>query len=154
MSEKVKIVLLANSIKESLYCVAGINIETKEWIRIVEGLGGEAISWDKYTVNQINKKPPPILSLLELEIQERYPYHHQTENCKIKPSITYFGKLNKGELKNFVQNPPDLWGKSDRISLRDIYTKKVRTSLYLIKVDKINLYLKDRTKYEKQPHFR
>mgnify|MGYP001773709992 CR=1 FL=1 len=154
MSEKAKIVLLANSVKNGLYCVAGINIENKEWIRIVEDSQGKEISWYNYFIKNTNTKPPPILSLLEIEIEQRYPYYHQTENCKIKPNITYLEELSKDKLENFVQNPSVLWDINDRMSLSDIKNRKVKSSLYLIKVDKVKLYLKDRAEYNKQPQRR
>lgn len=41
-----EIVLLAKSLKDRGYCAAGIDLQTKQWIRLVSTTDGEAIDED------------------------------------------------------------------------------------------------------------
>lgn len=131
-----QIVLLANSAKHGSYCAAGIDVENQNWIRLVGDDTGKEISWDKFNIK------PSLLSILEVKIEKQVPIYHQTENYIVKPDIKIVGQFEKEQLDKFVQNPDDLWGVNNSISLEEIKKNNISSSLYFIKVDKIQLYLK------------
>ncbi|WP_456402493.1 dual OB domain-containing protein [Persephonella sp.] len=155
---KKKILLLANSVKRGQRCIAGIDVENREWIRFVKDRNGkELLLSDFEIVDKDNEKIHNnvfILSLLEVEIKEKVPLNHQKENCIIDSKIVFIENYPKSKLEEFVQYPKDLWGRDNKVSLTEIDKNNVDSSLFLIKVDKVELYLKDRSEWGQSPQRR
>ncbi len=61
-----QIICLANSKKLGGRCLAGIDIETREWIRPVSDLEHQEITW---TMRQINGVEPKLLDVIEIPLQ-------------------------------------------------------------------------------------
>jgi hypothetical protein len=92
-----RIVCLANSYKYNERCIAGIDIETGEWIRPVSKREDRAIT---QTVRTINGKEPQILDILEIPFGDSGP----DEGCQPENRL-----LNDGS-----------WMKTGRIEPKDL----------------------------------
>jgi len=58
------LLFVASSIKHSLYCVAGIDVESKKFFRIVEDKSGREINWSDYKLNGYNRIRKVVRTLL------------------------------------------------------------------------------------------
>lgn len=142
---KKTIAIFANSVKHNNHCVAGKCIETKKWIRPVGDEDGKALTKEQvkyknnYGVFLVKPKQK-----IKMEFDKSTPLCNQPENYLIKSDYRWEQafSLKDEELKNYVDEPFDLWGESNRVKFKDIKDKKITISqsLYLIKVDKIKLY--------------
>lgn len=75
---KRQICILTKSLKEHDYCVAGIDMSTGKWIRLVNSKNGDA--FPKELLDDNNYKE---LDIIEVELKQAVPYHTQTENWLI-----------------------------------------------------------------------
>lgn len=149
------LVFVASSIKHSLYCVAAIDIENKKFFRIVNDESGRAINWSDYKLSGYNYFFPienSLPFLAKVNILKKVPLNYQPENIIIDKNIEFLKILELKELEKYLIYPKSLWGISNYIDYSD--TLKINYSLFLIKVNKIKLYLKDRTLYSKSPQRR
>jgi len=149
------LLFVASSIKHSLYCVAGIDIESKRFFRIVEDENGKEIDWSDYKVVGYKsilpiKKSLPFLA--KVNILKKVPLNYQLENVIIDKNINFIRTVKLEELEEYVSYPRSLWGEYGYIEYSD--NLKINYSLFLIKVDKIKLYLKDRSLFSKPPQRR
>ena len=72
---KKQICILTKSLKDCDYCVAGIDIITGKWIRLVTSKDGGAFPKEILDNKHYNE-----LNVLEVEVKDQVPYHVQTEN--------------------------------------------------------------------------
>lgn len=149
------LLFVASSIKHSLYCVAGIDVESKRFFRIVKDESGKEIDWRNYkivgyrSILPINNNLP---FLAKVNILKKVPLNYQPENVIIDKNINFIKTVKLEELEEYVSYPRSLWGKDSYIEYSD--NLKINYSLFLIKVDKIKLYLKDRSLFGKSPQRR
>ena len=101
--------LITRSYKYGGFCIAGIDVETKGWIRLVS-------SEDPYK-NEIPKsvfEPFDDLDILEVEVKGGAPCGCQTENFVLDLSVPprRAGKLSFYELLNpaYVSTSPTIFG--------------------------------------------
>jgi len=144
---KKTIVILANSIKHSQHCVAGKDIVTKDWIRLVSNANGSELT-DEQTLyrNPYGKFPIKVMQKVEIEFLQAAPLINQPENYIIMDAI-WLQRYNLGryELDSYLDNPDILWsnisssiqGENDKVSYEHIEKGHVviTQSLYLIKVN-------------------
>lgn len=108
---KKQICILTKSLKDHDYCVAGIDMATGNWIRLVTTRDGGA--FPKEMLDDKNFKE---LNVLEIDVKEYVPYKVQTENWLInkKTSIKKIWTLNKSELFKLhpIEKPKTIFGKS------------------------------------------
>jgi len=131
-----KIVCLANSRKLGGRCVAGKDIDTRQWIRPVgKTAKGELALSD---INYENKSTPQLLDIIKISIEKDQPVFYQPENVLIGEGKWEFkGKYKEDLLERLCDNPKLLWQNEpykDRISLEDIKKTANQSSLLLIKV--------------------
>lgn len=147
---KKEIVILANSLKNQARCVAGKCVSTKQWIRPVGDLQGKALANNQITVKNWKGQVWPLQTLQKAEISfsQHAPLVNQPENYLIDGSQWIDkDKIQKRDLNNFLDNPNDLWGDSDRVNFSLIQSgKTINDSLYLINVKNLRLY----TQYDKR----
>lgn len=159
---KKTIVIFANSVKHHQHCVAGKDILTKEWIRPVADENGTELKDEqtkyKNPHGQFLAKP---LQKMEIEFLKQISLAHQPDNYVIADKIwEQKYKIELDEIKNYIDNPDNLWldgiSSSDRISYHLIQNEslKISQSLYLIQVEKIHIYWKDRSQYSQNPQRR
>jgi len=154
---KTTLLLLANSAKHHQHCIAGIDLNTRKWRRIVADETGKEVDFNNYNFydeeNNIFIKNIYVFSLpflMEINIEREVPLNTQPENCIIGSNIILKRSTNRNLLINFLQYPKSLWGESNKI-YKDF---QARSSLFLIRVDEIRLYWKDRSMYNKTPQRR
>lgn len=156
------IVVFANSVKHHQHCVAGKDIITKEWIRPVADENGCELKDEqtKYK-NKYGEYLAKPLQKMKIKFIKHAPLINQPENYIISNEIWQQNyKIEREEIKNFLDNPSNLWidgiSSIDRVNYQLIQNKTVtiNQSLYLIYVEKIHIYWKDRSYLGQNPQRR
>lgn len=143
------IVILANSAKHGEHCVAGKLLNSREWVRLVGNAKGSALSREQASMtNHITGnwlvKP---LQRIVMNIGPAAPLPHQPENYICEPGWVQNYSIRMHELATYVDAPNSIWGPAPRISEAEIaFGKKIEQSLYLVKVENLQLYKPDITK--------
>lgn len=139
-----EVVILANSIKHKQHCVAGKCFKTKKWIRPVSNQQGAELKHEqaKYEnpFGQFSVKP---LQRILMTFSEHVPLMHQPENYLVDGNLWKQNyAIKQADLVDYLDNPKDLWGKDNRVEhlLIEFGLYHVEQSLYLVKVDALNLY--------------
>lgn len=145
------IVVLANSVKHHQHCVAGKCVSTGQWIRPVSSAAGGELTRSQVTYRNIHGlytvKPK---QKIEMFFSSAVPLINQPENHLISDQRWQQRyTIRDDELSSYLDHPDDLWGESDRVSYSDILQRRIviSQSLYLVKVDKLELY---KNKYGKR----
>nr|VFK44658.1 MAG: hypothetical protein BECKTC1821E_GA0114239_103817 [Candidatus Kentron sp. TC] len=129
------IVVFANSVKHGKHCVAGKDVDTKEWIRPVADAAGK----------ELDKRHGEYMSLQKVKIKlvKDAPLPNQPENWIVghAPWIQR-GNIEAHEVGGYLDVPETLWGIGDRIAYSEIENGniKIAQSLYLIRGDKLAIY--------------
>jgi len=140
---KKEIVLIAKSVKNAQYCVAGreilrnsSNLQLGEWIRPISRHDEGAVS--RTEILLANLSLPQFLDIIQISVKKRNHTHTQPENWVInKRQWQKTGAISIGSISSFVENPDNLWiGKgyqTDRISPPDFTEKGYNSSLCIIR---------------------
>ena len=143
-----EIVILAKSIKNGGFCIAGKDVNTNEWIRPVSTINGGELSneqsksyfhnGDGNLVGYLCK----ILQKVRINFLEAVPLSYQCENYLIDNS-RWMQNYKETELVRYLDRPQTLWGtNSDYINSVDLNTMNPNgNSLYLIQVSNVVLYV-------------
>lgn len=143
------LVILANSVKHHLHCVAGKDINTKEWVRPVGNDDGEALSDEQssYVNKEKNWRVKP-LDKITMEFSKHVPLTQQPENYLIsKEKWTSNFKIERNDLAQYIDTPENIWldtsTNSNRVTSSFVTSKKIviTQSLYLIKIKILNLQI-------------
>lgn len=97
-----KLIILTKSRKHGGYCIAGVDIHTGEWIRIISD--DIESSTDEITERQltyINGQVVDILNIVKVKCKEFKPYYYQPENY-VLDSSTQFTKLGEASLRDVL----------------------------------------------------
>lgn len=139
-----EVVVLANSVKHGQHCVAGKCISTGRWIRPVSDDNGTELSHEqaKYQnpYGTFGVKP---LQKIRMGFSRHVPLQHQPENYLIDGNLwTQNYSIAAADLPRHLDEPNDLWGEGNRVQHSQITMGlyNVPQSLYLVKVDDLNLY--------------
>ena len=127
---KKQICILTKSLKDRDYCVAGIDITTGKWIRLVTSKDGGA-----FPKEILDDKHFKELNVLEVEDKEHVPYHVQNENWLIDESteIKKNGSLSKQQIFNLHPiEKPDMIFDNPKNELERNEIKKLNHSLEMI----------------------
>lgn len=112
---KKKIVILAKSIKNGHFCIAGKDLTTGEWIRPVSDKDGSAITREqsKLTFQGASAEPLDctVFHNVEIDFLQHSPLDFQPENYVIseRPWIQHY-KFNPNNIFELLDNPETLWG--------------------------------------------
>lgn len=144
----IKGLIFANSIKHYARCIAGKNIDTGQWFRLVYNVNGDAIPNKNaiyYDMNNNGQELKPLV-VIEIPVLNPAPIIGQPENIILDYSnrIKQVAPYEINDFSIYMDNPPDLWGNGDSIS--NFQGKTVSNSLYLIKPKKVNLYYREEKK--------
>lgn len=131
---------LANSKKEGGMCIAGLDLESGEWVRPVSAQPhGELYSSDCAFEDGAL---PRLLDVVSVPVVEPVPKPHQPENWLVAPKpwqLVEHMTLDdaRDDLDPFCEAGPELFrGRSDRIAFDDIQQAPLAESLALVKVDR------------------
>ncbi|MGC6409042.1 dual OB domain-containing protein [Bisgaard Taxon 45] len=137
---KKTIIILAKSIKNGHFCIAGKDIKTHEWIRPVSTQEGGAITEEQSKLTFEGARSSYSCKLLhqaEISFSSHVAQKYHPENYLIDGSQwIHKYNYNSEELNNLLDYPNDLWVKETRIPV----DTPVTSSLYFIKVSDLKLY--------------
>lgn len=141
---QVEIVILANSVKHRQHCVAGKCISTGQWVRPVSNEQGCELSNEqaKYQ-NPYGTFGVKTLQKIYMGFSSHVPLPHQPENYLIDGNLWRQNySIGVADLPHHLDYPEDLWGDGNRVDNHAIVsgTFNIPQSLYLVKVDNLNLY--------------
>lgn len=142
-----EIVVFANSVKHKSSCIAGKYINSQKWVRPVYDNDGAEIPVNQTKIlNQKTNKiwDLKVLQKIKIDISHSAPLKHQPENWVInKNQWTDHYKISLDDISNYLDYPESLWGNGNCVSYHDINENKITidSSLYLIKVENIKLYI-------------
>lgn len=141
---QVEIIVLANSVKHNQHCVAGKRLDNSQWVRPVSNAQGGELSDEQAQIQNPHGvfyvKP---LQKIYMGLSSHAPLINQPENYITDNTIwrqNYRVEVN--DLVNYLDNPVDIWGQTDRVSFSLIQSRiiKIEQSLYLLKISSLNLY--------------
>jgi len=135
-----KVIFIASSVKKNKRCIAAVDIENGKFLRVVGDKNGKEVDWSEFELIGFKNYKLPFIA--EIDILKKVPLNHQPENIIINKKIKFLKNIDIKELEKYVNHPKTLWGEDHYIE----YYKnlKIKFSLFLIKVDEIELYWKDR----------
>lgn len=147
------ICILANSVKNGEYCIAGIEVtnagdkwhSTGNWVRPVSNRKGGAISKEESLLQNKNR-PPELLDVVAIPFIKRLEVIGQPENYLIDSSKKwqFFCRAPKTAIKIFLESPMDLWLQREKNSYKVSsawVTEYEPQSLYFIELAKIMTYV-------------
>lgn len=142
------LLILANSRKKGGYCVAGKDVLTNKWVRIVKDADGTELSLAQIMYDdirgQVHRTPyEPFDKFIRMDLGQSVPLVYQPENVLVMP--TRWQEIHVAQHNVILDTPPDLWGEGDRINAIDIEQGRIiiSQSLYLVKVDNLQFYIND-----------
>jgi hypothetical protein len=137
--------ILANSRKKGGFCVAGKDVVSNEWIRLVANQNGAELSLSQITYNDLAGISQrihfePFNKIVRLDLGTAVPLRYQPENILISPNPWQEIQVTQNNIS--FDTPTDLWGTGDRIKTDDIAQGLVNItqSLYLIQVTNLQFY--------------
>jgi len=138
------IVVFANSVKHGKHCVAGKDVQTGRWIRPVGDTSGAELNHDQcLCVNPYGKYMVKPLQKVEIELTTHAPLANQPENYLVSDAEwTQRYKIEAHDVVEYLDTPETLWGIGNSVAFSEIEngTVQIRQSLYLVKIDNLNLY--------------
>ena len=111
-----KFVCLADSYKTGGHCIAGIDMDSKQWIRPVNGDAEQGLNNSQIWYN--THFLPQLLDVVEIDIIKKIPNRHQKENVLFNPSLCWkkTGAMSRDCLKSLCSS--SLWSKTQSSARR------------------------------------
>ncbi|WP_425274961.1 dual OB domain-containing protein [Streptomyces monomycini] len=145
MTQFQRLVCLANSRKGGGRCVAGVLVDSGEWVRPVSARINHEISRQERQYK--DGSDPRVLDIIDVPLLHHQPSCYQSENWLLDPRSHWqrAGRAEWSQLLTMEQHPDSLWinGHStpgrlnDRIPIEE--TETLPDSLKLIRVSRITL---------------
>lgn len=136
-----QICILTKSYKHGGYCVAGIDINTKEWIRLVNS---DNPNTDEIRKEQmfLNGKTIECLDIIEYDFIKNIPTSCQTENWLLNPALKpkFIKSISIEELVNFIKIEKDdffIFNNANLLKANEI--SKIKRSLYIFHVQNLKI---------------
>ncbi|MCL2675210.1 MAG: hypothetical protein FWE84_01285 [Firmicutes bacterium] len=129
-----KICILTKSVKDRAYCVAGIDVGTGKWIRLVSSKSGEAVSKELF---DDKKNPINVLDVVAVNLIEHIPQKCQTENwlLDVDAPIIGQGRLTMSEVLRIRKiDTPQFIFANDKAELTADDVKRLNHSLLAVEV--------------------
>jgi hypothetical protein len=142
------ILILANSRKNRGFCVAGKDVETNRWVRLVGDPTGLELNFNQIIYQDLANRRQmvqyePLNKIIRLEFGNAVPLCYQPENILIGQNLWQEIQITNHNIA--FDTPVDLWGASDRIKANDINQGHITItqSLYLIQASDLKFYTND-----------
>ncbi|MFF7363829.1 hypothetical protein [Streptomyces sp. NPDC008125] len=137
-----QLICLANSRKHGGRCIAGIDLESRDWVRPISHRSGHEVS--KLERQYVGGVEPQPLDVIAMKFIRRHEYEFQRENWLIDSSArwTKLGRVKWDDLLLLERHPSSLWinsgdntikGVNDRVSVAQ--SSELVDSLKIIHVD-------------------
>ena len=145
-----KMLVLTKSIKRKNYCVAGIDLNTGNFMRLVsedaESHGALSKNQVKYFGSNGTEYEIVPLDVVDVQFLEQQVLYHQTENYLVgdRPIISKIKRISLQELITYLspKDKNELFSNSrNRISFEE--AKKIHHSLEVILADNVSVYRPD-----------
>ena len=132
-----RIIVLANSLKHSDSCLAGIDISTGRWVRPVTNLDDGRV---RKSDMKIGAHSPQLLDILDIPLDTTGPdFGFESENRTILPGQWYLrGRADVKDVLKYAQRPDYvLHNRRKYVTVEEMKSKAFedRTTLELIQVD-------------------
>lgn len=136
-----KILILACSAKHYGYCVAGIVVDTGEWIRLVGSRNISNNEIPKQYMRYVSGNKCNPLDIVYVDIIERIPGRIQPENALVNLSVRprFIERVGVDILLNYLSNDRFIY-KNDNAYLDEISAIQCGCSLKLYMVNDIELF--------------
>ena len=141
------IVILTKSTMRGDYCIAGIDRDSGEWIRLVSDNNGSPLLAIHRTYQNAQGECQP-LDVVSVELPERVPHENQTENMRLMAGTMQ--KLGTASIEEVVElHPPEnheyIFGNvSASISPEEMQSYSFNYSLIFIKVRNLDVHYRPR----------
>jgi len=148
MPRRVELLCLANSDKHGNRCIAGLDLDTGNWIRPVSDSDDGGLSPHQYLTRDCHDPRP--LETIEFTLIESDPEPHQPENWIIGDNSPRFCDDNIDDRKaqfllNNIHSKPHLFGdKKSKIEYSNIKESQINSSLELIRPESPQFKIRDR----------
>lgn len=137
--------VLDKSRKEQAFCIAGKDVCSNEWVRLVSDESGCALTAEQAKVHYsgASVKEPwdvKVNDLVRVNFKGASPINGQAENWVIAEYVWTLCNHLKGKVcvERFFDFPESIWGEGGRISDDDVDLQQ--NSLYLINVKDFQIY--------------
>ncbi|MEU6959925.1 dual OB domain-containing protein [Streptomyces chrestomyceticus] len=140
-----RLVCLANSRKGGQRCIAGMVVDSQQWIRPVSARKNHEIS--KQERQYKDGSDPRVLDIIDVPLLHRRPSSYQSENWLLDPRHHWkrAGRAEWNHLLTMEQHPSTLWTNgystsgrlNDRIPIEEAAT--LPDSLKLVRVSRVTL---------------
>jgi hypothetical protein len=144
-----RILCLANSYKHDHRCVAGISLNSQQWVRLVGHTVPGCLTLKE--VSYPNGKQIKLLDVFEAELDESCASNSHPEDVYLNPKPLQLVEqlANSREvaklLKHVSRNPTVLQSYSDRVYFRKTESSPLRSSIELVKPDDLWWWIRDET---------
>ena len=150
-----RIVCLANSFKDAGRCLAGIDLDTGQWVRPVPA-GGGGVPTDWVTIGGAELRP---LDIIEVNLDPApVATRYQRENRGLlNPGCRLIGRLPPAETRKYCEFTPTLLhSKSDRVTpqVLESLPPDQWKSLQLVWPSEFSFEKDERVDYKWRAHFR
>lgn len=139
----IEIVILTKSSKNGDFCVAGIDLETRDWVRLVSENEKNDGAITERQMRDINKHPIEPLDVVRVVVKEHAPLGCQSENYIISSTHTWkkVGKLQFSQILSIcsVVRTKYIFGSRYK-SLSEAEISNLTRSLMLVEVTNLHVY--------------
>ena len=138
-----KILIFTKSYKNNGCCVAGMELYTGKWIRLVSSPSGDAIHWSNMYLNGVVIKEFDAVEV----VVEPVPLKYQPENFLLKSFVKI---IPKSDIEDFVkdipiESPINIFGNKLPYVTEEVLmnpSKEIKTSLVLVEIQGLKVYEK------------
>lgn len=135
------IVILAKSKKYNNYCIAGMDMKTKKWIRVISEDDSISFAVPKYDVTYPNGTDVDILDIVRIDFKCEMPFPYQPENWVYNPKEKWYkiGKIAISEVYKMIKQDNDeyiFYNSKNKIdsNLLNYYLEKYPNNIYSLKL--------------------
>ena len=142
---KKRIIILTKSIKHTGYCVAGIDCDTGEWIRLVSSDMETEGAVPKYFLYYSDGSMLDIYDIIECELKQPCPTNVQPENWLYDENVSW-KKIGKSSLEHVLgihgYDRPEYVFYDSQVSLPENWKFKGGGSICILNIEKACIWVK------------
>lgn len=152
----VKIVLLTKSRKYNNYCIAGVDLDTGKWIRLVSSQADIHCAVPEIDLTYENGLQAQIFDVIQVKLTKAVPLYFQPENYEYNSNHywTKLGTSSLGEVKRLVNQHTDsyIFHNSDKRLLGSFVTGLAASQRYSLRFIFVARVVLSVERYERLKH--